>query len=60
MKTQADLLNFRVAELLTFRLPKTLKNLKMRHLKGELHLSDHEYKALSDWLNKSSGGKRDK
>jgi hypothetical protein len=23
MKTQADLLNFRVAELLTFRLPKT-------------------------------------
>jgi hypothetical protein len=24
MKTQADLLNFRVAELLTFRLPKTL------------------------------------
>jgi hypothetical protein len=24
MKTQADLLNFRVAELLTFRLPKTV------------------------------------
>jgi hypothetical protein len=24
MKTQADLLNFRVAELLTFRLPKTI------------------------------------
>jgi hypothetical protein len=40
--------------------PLTLKNLKMRHLKGELHLSDHEYRALSDWLNKSSGGKRDK
>jgi hypothetical protein len=27
MKTQADLLNFRVAELLTFRLPKTSKKL---------------------------------
>jgi hypothetical protein len=36
------------------------ENLKVKHLKGEIHLNDAEYQALSRWLRDQQKQERDK